>query len=646
MSGVNLREKRVFSLLLGSTFACLAYTGNAQTSDQPVSLPEVINLVVSSNPDIQVAWRELDLARKDLKINQAEFKPQVDLTLSSAYLDRNYTLDSSYPLHRGELSVSQLLYDGFTTHHNIKEFEQVQLVRYYEMIGTAEGVALSTTQAYLDILLYRELFDIAVENLRTHISVFKQIEESVEAGVARRADLEQINGRLSLAESNVITEQSNLHDVSARFLRVTGLSPDTPLTDYSFSDQIVMLPDFQSVLFQAYETNPSFNAALYNISALNHNMESAEGAYHPRVELVGSYNSQSRNDAGLNTTITEGRVGINVNWNLYRGGADKQNIKRSLVQVDQAKSNRDRVCRDMRQSLQIAYNEINSVGRQLPSLNEHKLSSDRVNTAYFDQFNIGERTLLDLLDSENELYEAKRAYSEAVYTQQKAYAELLANQGKLMFALGVAKETLPSANELTDEIVNYDPNYICPADPINSAADQSDILVNDVDGDGVTDLWDDCNNTPLGAEIDINGCEVKAAPPELAVLEVTDDNVIEKVTVNLPFLADSADIQSGFESSLQPLVDQLTSSDTVGVVIHGHASLEGNANYNQKLSERRAMSVAAYLMSATGLDSTRITAMGYGESQPLIDEISEEANAKNRRIEAFVVSLDNSAGTE
>jgi hypothetical protein len=64
-----------------------------------------------------------------------------------------------------------------------------------------------------------------MENLETHQQVYDQIEESATAGVARAADLEQIAGRLSLAQTNVITEQSNLHDVIARYLRIVGSMP-------------------------------------------------------------------------------------------------------------------------------------------------------------------------------------------------------------------------------------------------------------------------------------------------------------------------------------------------------------------------------------------------------------------------------------
>ena len=150
-------------------------------------------------------------------------------------------------------------------------------------------------------------------------SLFKQIEESVEAGVGRRADLEQISGRLSLAESNVLTELSNLHDVTARFLRLVGEKPANNLQPVTLNSAYVdaSVTDIQTLLTNAYGTNPQFNATIYNIDAQRYAVDSAKSLYHPQVNLTASYGAQTRDQAALNNTITEASVGVNFSYNLY-----------------------------------------------------------------------------------------------------------------------------------------------------------------------------------------------------------------------------------------------------------------------------------------------------------------------------------------
>lgn len=192
--------------------------------------------------------------------------------------------------HTAEIALTQMLYDGFLTSSEVKRFKQAQVVRYFELLGEVEQKSLDTALAYMDVQLFRELLRLAEENLITHVDVFKQIEESVEAGVGRRADLEQISGWLSLAESNVLTELSNLHDVTARFLRLVGEKPADRLTPVTLNSAYVdaSVTDVKTLLTNAYGTNPQFNAAIYNIDAQRYGVDSAKSLYHSQVNLTAS----------------------------------------------------------------------------------------------------------------------------------------------------------------------------------------------------------------------------------------------------------------------------------------------------------------------------------------------------------------------
>ena len=620
--------------------ATTAFTqGNVNAAE--ANLEDYVRKVVNENPEVQASWHQLQVAMSDVDIARGGFKPQIDVVASSAYSDRNYGLDREFMGHTGELQLTQMLYDGFLTSSEVKRFKQAQVVRFFELMGEVEQKSLETSLAFMDVKMFRELLALAEENLLTHVDVFKQIEESVEAGVGRRADLEQISGRLSLAESNVLTELSNLHDVTARFLRLVGEKPAESLASVSISSAFVdaTVTDLQTLMTNAYGSNPQFNAAIYNIDAQRYAVDSAKSLYHPRVNLTASYGAQTRDQAALNNTITEASVGVNVTYNLYNGGADRAAIRQALSQVDLAKDLRDKACIDMRQTVQIAYNDIINITAQLPSLNAHRLSSDRVKSAYMDQFTIGERSLLDLLDSENEYYESSRAYLEAQYTLEKARVRLLAASGNLAQTLGITKDGVPDILDMAEEQITFDPKYVCPAVKTNFD-DDANILKRDSDKDGVVDIWDDCVDSSPGANVDDYGCEAKE--PEVSAADFTIDNadIVESFTVNIEFSKGSSRVMPEYKDELQKIVDALQKNSELGVIIHGHASLDGDEGFNQRLSERRAKSVASRLIQMSDIKPRRITAIGYGESRPLVNEESEQANKRNRRIEASIIKLD------
>lgn len=151
-----------------------------------------------------------------------------------------------------------------------------------------------------------------------------------------------------------------------------------------------------------------------------------------------------------------------MNFNLYRGGGDQARLRQAAETLNAAHDTRERVCRDLRQAVSISYNDNRVLEEQLKYLEQHQLSSARAREAYRQQFDIGQRTLLDLLDGENEYFDARRAYANAYYNRLIAQAGTLARTGTLLETLGVARESLPSVSELAGEETYIDGESVCP----------------------------------------------------------------------------------------------------------------------------------------------------------------------------------------
>tara|TARA_R110001583_G_scaffold172439_1_gene326192 strand:+ start:3794 stop:5149 length:1356 start_codon:yes stop_codon:yes gene_type:complete len=447
-----------FTRLIISISFLLSSTSYAQEKD---SIANAIYDAIDTNPEVQATWHTFYAAKHSLRVAKSGNKPTVDLVANSQYKDRNYGSDTEFSSNDVEMVLTQSLYNGSRVKHEVNRFRQVQMVRYFEFTNSVENAARETALAYLDVQQYQALVKLAQDNLNTHEQVFSQIEESVSAGVARAADLEQINGRLALSESNVITDVNNLYDVSARFQRIVGREPKESLQKIPMQ-YIELDNELSKVLELTYRTSPSFFAAMHNIEAEKLGVKTQRANYKPQVDFIARYGSQSRDQFGLNNTITEGSVGLQFRYNLYRGGQDKASIKQAREQVNVAKDLRDKTCRDVRQNIQIAFNEYTTSNRLLPVLNQHKLSSSRVKTAYKDQFDIGQRTLLDVLDAENEYFESSRAYIDAQYRQTQALINVLAEIGILVKSLNISLNNLPDITKLDTADIQSDIKYSCP----------------------------------------------------------------------------------------------------------------------------------------------------------------------------------------
>ncbi|PZW94540.1 OmpA family protein [Pseudomonas sp. 478] len=157
----------------------------------------------------------------------------------------------------------------------------------------------------------------------------------------------------------------------------------------------------------------------------------------------------------------------------------------------------------------------------------------------------------------------------------------------------------------------------------------------DEDDDGVFDRRDRCPDTPANTPVEHHGCPLPQYPasvkPEPAQSEVITLNDAGDVL----FAFNQSELTPAARSKLDSLMPKLQSADVVSVKVVGHTDNVGSDSYNQALSERRASSVAAYLLSQ-GLAPNKLTSEGKGQSQPVADNETEEGRAKNRRVELHI----------
>lgn len=590
-----------------------------------VGVTNAIQTAIETNPEVRASWHEFLSAGDDKDAAFGGYLPSVDATATYGFQDRNYGPVGEFDGYTGEISLTQMLYDGFKTSSSVARFEEQKLSAYFDLLASIENTSLEALRAYMDVAREREMLELARQNLETHQEVYEQVSESAQAGVARAADLEQISGRLSLAESNLVTVASNLHDVKSRYLRIVGELPRAEMDEVRLDAGLVpeTVADTLSI---AYEANPGFRAAHREIEAAQANVSENRSGYHPRLNLVASYGHSSYDDLGFDQSQTDGRVGVELSMNLYRGGADKARVRSAYNQVNVAKDLRDKVCVDLRQQIQIAFNDVQNLESQIPVLNNHRLSSARVRTAYKDQFDIGERTLLDLLDAENEYFEASRAYVNALYDRRLAVARVQAGMGQLVTSLGLVRSGLPTLEELGAEPLTVTASA-CPPMPVDNSVE----LLLDNDGDGVRNYKDQCPNTPAGVEVGPNGCTISAG------LKVIKTGIIE-------FANDSATIASASDDLIQEIGSLLASDPDAKMTVVGHASKTGAPGYNQSLSVRRAEAVVDRLVSEYGVERSQMTASGQGYYQPRFSVQSEAAMDANRRADITVRAPGTSLG--
>lgn len=462
--------KNVRSLVLTTIAMACATAVHAQDNG---ALRDAAQKAISTNPEVTARYNAFLAARDEVDVAKGAYYPRVDLTAEAGKTRDTINPPSrlagqeSQSLSRSQaaLSVTQLLWDGFATRDEVRRLGHAKLTRYFEFLDASEQTALESARAYHDVQRYRRLVQLAEDNYVQHKYVETQVQSRVKAGVARGVDLEQTAARLALAESNLSTEVANLHDVTERYRRIVG---DAPPASLPMARLDANLPaTTSSAIADAASRSAAVAAAIENLRAVREQTSEVKaGAFQPRVEarLRGG---AGRNFDSVNDQKREISGEVVLNWNLYKGGSDQARIRQYVNLINQAADLRDKACRDARQTAAIAFNDVGKLRDQIAYLQRNELAISKARDAYRQQFDIGQRSLLDLLNAENELYTARRAVSNAEADLGLAQARTHAATGMLVQRLGLTK-----AGEASDEseIKNWesqgDEAGRCPTDAV------------------------------------------------------------------------------------------------------------------------------------------------------------------------------------
>jgi len=412
----------------------------AQAQDA-AALKAVAEKALATSPEVTARWHAYQAALEGWDAARAARGPRVDLRAEAGQERFQYDVAPSSRLNRTgtSLTLTQVLWDGLGTQREIERSSNERLSRYFELLDASENTALEAVRALIDVQRMRRLATLAADNVAEHRKALDKIETRVKAGVGRGVDQEQAQARLALAESNLVTERANLHDVMARYQRIVGEAPQRQVPPLAPLDARLPASAIEA-LQQAVSQSPAIRASVAALRAAEFSVKTRESLLQPRVEF------RARTGRGHNFNSLEGRRGdsgaeVVLNWNLFDGGGDRARVRQQAALLGQASDLRDKACRDATQVAAIAYNDMNKLREQVALLQANTDAIERARQAYRQQFDIGQRSLLDLLNAENEAYTAQRALANAQFDRALAAARTHAAMGQLTQQLGLARRT-------------------------------------------------------------------------------------------------------------------------------------------------------------------------------------------------------------
>jgi len=595
--------KRKYKLLV--PIAVIAGALSSTVIAQPISgFNEAVTQAVLTSPRVNADWYNFEATREAQSVARGGYYPSVDVNADVGREERDTPLIDTgrYTRDAARLSITQMLFDGFQTSEDVARLGYAKLSRYYDLQRSSQEVALEAARAYLDVVRYQKLVTFAEQNYVVHRQLYDKIAERTGGGVSQGVDLEQAESRIALAESNLLTEATNLHDVRVRFQRIIG---DLPADDLEMpSVPTDMIPELRSsALNMAYEQSPEINAAIENLRSTQSALNSTNAPMMPRVDL--RYRNEIEHDTdGFDGRFDEEAIELVFTYNLFRGGSDSARKREYYNRYNAAIEERKQACLNVRQNVMIAFNDARVLKDQVIFLDRSQLAQDKTRRAYNDQFDLGKRTLLDLLDSQNEYFDTQRAYISARADLMISQASTLSNMGLLLAAMDVDGLNTEKLKELDLNLDRGDDENGQPLCPTEAPA------VIEIDGDaifakltGTSDRYRSVGKSKVALELEVQ------------------------------FELNSSMISSSFDGEIANAAAFLKDNPGVTAVVEGHTDSSGTPQYNQWLSDRRAAAVRELLIVQHQIDAAQVAAVGYGEDRPIGDNNTIAGRESNRRVE-------------
>lgn len=335
---------------------------------------------------------------------------------------------------RGEASLvlQQTIWDGLATWSRY----QIGVTRLdsatARLLDNSEASLLDGLLAHLEVYRQRRLVALSELNVQNHTDILASQTERQRLGASSMADVTQTRGRLARAQATLVETRSALEIAMAQYKRLTGKVPGELESPYLPENPY---PSLETVLSNSQTQNPKVKALQSDVETAKAQIKLDQSAFHPQIylEIGPTYNWQLQ---GSETYEWGTGVMLRASWNLFNGFYDYYNVLGNTARMRQAREQLNSQSDTLAQESAAAWSALISAQEQAKFFEVAVDNSTATRDAYLQQFNVGQRSLLDVLDSENELYSFSIQLVTSRLNEIAAQYKLKALGGELITSMG------------------------------------------------------------------------------------------------------------------------------------------------------------------------------------------------------------------
>jgi outer membrane protein, adhesin transport system len=407
-------------------------------------LLDAVRDALRAHPDVQSAAANLRAARQGYEQASAGLLPTLDLRLGAGREESDNAATRAAGQSSRTLSSQEA---GVILRQNVYDAQQVrsEMARQNYRVDsararldeTSESVAFRVVESYLESLRDGEIVTLSRQNVARHQATLDKTRFRFQSGVGQRVDVEQAEARLALAQSNLVSAQGDEQDSAARYRRTVGRLPVA--LEMPDAPAAALPPGLDAAQQEAFDNNYGLRAARSDMGGAKAAVRTVRADLYPRLDVEVAAN-RNQNIDGVPGSNNDNTAMLVMRYNLFRGGADQARVKEAVERENVAVENVYNTQRSTEETVARSWFALLTARARLAHLENHVRAIEQVLDAYQSQFELGRRSLLDLLNSEVELFQARSSLASGRATLRLSEYRLLAAISSLVKALGLADE--------------------------------------------------------------------------------------------------------------------------------------------------------------------------------------------------------------
>ncbi|SLN28222.1 TolC family outer membrane protein [Oceanibacterium hippocampi] len=417
---------------LAGPLAVGLFTGAAGAA----SLKETVQAAIGTYPEISEAAYNRYATERELDQARGLYLPSVDL---QAGYGPEWTDDQSFDnkwLTRKEsrITIRETIFDGYGREAEVERQQARTDAAAHRVRERTEAIGLDVVQVYLNVLRNREIIRLAEENVEAHNATLGTVRDRFDGGQGGIGDVQQAESRLSAANAALIQAQRDLDEAEIIFRRLVQQVPAD--LEEPAAPVAALPPDPDAAVERAQTESPDIQLAVADVDTSRAELRASKAGFYPslNVEVSGSMNEDIDGVEGHDADFQALLV---MRYNLFRGFIDRNRQREAAARLSQTQARLNRLRLEVAEETRQSWSAYQRALARVEVLDGQTLSNSQVLSTYRQEFDIGQRDLLDLLDSENELFQSRTRHVTSRYAALFAQFRLLASMGVLMDALGV-----------------------------------------------------------------------------------------------------------------------------------------------------------------------------------------------------------------